>query len=65
MICNNNNYQGDKHRKVIIFLVFIFVVSGDLIVINRFCSTIDNLKVQQGCQFNPDKCEKFNEGMKL
>ena len=51
-------------EKLLYFLILIFIVSGDLIVINRFCSTIDTLKVQQGCQFNPDSCEKFNEGMK-
>ena len=37
-------------------------VNGGFVVINRYCSTIDTLKAQQGCQYNPEQCTKYADG---
>ena len=36
-------------------------VSGDLVVVSRYCSTIGRLKAQSECSKH-DNCKKWNEG---
>jgi len=37
-------------------------VNGDLVVVHRYCSTIDTLKSQKECLKDPEKCKKWDEG---